>query len=1022
MPLRLILGPANARKTGWLLDDHARAAGDGLTSWLVVPSSGDAERLQRELSGIGGPPGVPRRAPSPLATVVTTAGFERLLRQRLQLGGRILPKDHRRAVALSAIAAADLELLRPAAQSGWLAASVAGLHDELLAAGMQISEAVAGLRAWSHETRDRRGGELAALLEADERLLSGLRAIGWADRGYATLEIVAALRRGEGDISGLHVAFAGFDDLLPAQRTTILALSAAGADVVLSLPYVEGRTALAGPAGLVGDLTLGGAEQLLLGAEDGSGAGASLLARVERELFEPPIYIAPDPVENHVDGQLAFSDDFLAGATMRTAQGGVTGEERALDSPVDRSVTELRGGGPDEELALIAQHLTAQRQAGIDLGAMAVVVASAPVEGPAIVAALRRAGLPAHLAAERPARTHESVAALRALLRAAGETGTASDLVRWLRGPGGPAEAETLDAMVRRLGARSTRDGLRLWARVARGTRLTELDALRAARDPGALTGAAAAALRTRMTAAVPRGAAPSPGQQRDLRAAGTLLRTLDAIAAFEREAAAQGTQLALTAGDLVQLIDELQVATGPEPSGSIAVVDPLAVRTRHLNVVVLAGAQWGRYPAEEPARVLLSRGDREHLAREHGWPRVYTAEHEAAQRYLTYEIVARPRVSLAVAWHSGDGDGKPAERSMLLDELERIAGGELPCEKLGVGEAAYAALGDDRLARLRTARDGARHSEYTHDHSPLLAAETHEEGHGVRAIQTAARCPAQWLVDHRLSPRALRPDDDPLTAGRMRHDMLRSVIAGALEAGAPPGPGVEDRLREELAAAERRLAEAARASHETVGERMMRERVAAEVGTVLGVLCGDGTTAPAHLPQELEFGFGGNADRGDDARPPVVLERGEEKLTLSGRIDRIDVSDDGEVVVIDYKGASVDQYAQAKWIEGRELQAGLYALVAAKLLGGDARPVASLYQAVPGGKLRGGASKALTGRRLSGRDIIPEDDWERLLNDVVALALDAQRSIDDGIVRPTPDTCSSDGCRYPWLCRGGGR
>ena len=88
-----------------------------------------------------------------------------------------------------------------------------------------------------------------------------------------------------------------------------------------------------------------------------------------------------------------------------------------------------------------------------------------------------------------------------------------------------------------------------------------------------------------------------------------------------------------------------------------------------------------------------------------------------------------------------------------------------------------------------------------------------------------------------------------------------------------------------------------------------------------------DGETHDEHEKRRADEREG---DGAAESRPPVVVQRGGHELTLSGRIDRLDVSKDGrKVLVVDYKGANVEPYRGRGWVERRELQAGLYALVA---------------------------------------------------------------------------------------------
>ncbi len=443
----------------------------------------------------------------------------------------------------------------------------------------------------------------------------------------------------------------------------------------------------------------------------------------------------------------------------------------------------------------------------------------------------------------------------------------------------------------------------------------------------------------------------------------------------------------------------------------------------------MLAHAQYGTFPAPESARRLLSRTDRAELTG-YDWPRPVLPEHAAQERYLAYEIASTPEQQLIVGWHAGDGDGGAQEPSPLVVELRRTAGNELVVRELAAGRGAARGLTGTRAAAMAEAADGPRHLEPAH-HQAGAAATDPALPHGVRALQTASRCTAQWFVDHHLQPRPLDPDAAPLTAGRLRHEVLAALLRALLEQDQALGPEALPALHERLGAIAADGAAEAEAAGETLAERLLRERVIAEVRATLHSLAGAATLR--HQPSEFELAFGTTPaaagpqeeladDAPADARPPVVVERGGERLRLSGRIDRLDLSEGGdEVVVVDYKGGTVSQYAGGKWIEQRELQAGLYALVAEQLTG--ARAVGSLYQPVPaaeGEPARGATVDLLAERRMRPtlKDAVGGDAWSELMDQVVQLAAEAARAIEAGQIAPCPSTCSSGGCRYPWLCR----
>ncbi|MFT4036022.1 MAG: PD-(D/E)XK nuclease family protein [Patulibacter sp.] len=1004
MPLQLLLGPAGARKTGRLLDAHQAAAAAGAPAWLVAPGSADLAQIRRELLGLEALGGV-RRTPTPYADLLGAPELERRL-LRLAGGPPLLSQDERRAIAQAVVATAmqdrAFQALRPGGRRGWLADELVALADELIVTGDLDGGARAGLEAWGRAGGGQRGPELAALLHDDAERRAALAAAsgGPIDRATAAQFVARALRDGSLDLRGMHLTLAGFDDLDPVQRGLVVALAGCGATVLLSLPYAEDREALAASAGLVQQLRAAGAQTQTLNFDATLVEVEPALAAVGAQLFEA-LPEAPPEIAVVAEGAPA--------------------------------ILELRGAGPDEELALIAEAIDDALKGGTPATRIAVVTAQVRLHGPAIVAALRRRGVAAHLAAGADAAATPIVRGTVALLRAAGAGGTAADLVAWLAVVDRDG-ADQLDAEIRRRDARSTLDALRLWS----GRRITELDRLRDARGgrPGALElvvaeilgeQAARWAASTTTTTATTTDGRLEGGVERAIRAAGEAAQLLERRARLVRRAWALTPPLPLAAGldDLARALEELRLEREPEPAGSIAVVGPLAVRTRTLDRLVIARAVRGSFPASESSRRILSAADRGALAADYGWPVPLQPSHGAAERYLAYELVTTPTKQLMIGWHDGDGDGGACEPSPLVAELRRVAGDAMSRRTLGAGHAALlggVAESRDQLAR---AAAGPRHREFTHARSARLAA-TSRGHYAVRELQAASRCTAQWFVEHHLRPRPLDPDAAPLTAGRLRHDLLADLLQRALDDEITLVPGALPALQRELRAAAQRRADAATPGGETLAERLLRERVVAELEATLPALCG--TAQLDHQPGALELAFGGRSEPAPEAdgeerdagRPPVVVNRAGQTLTLSGRIDRLDLSADGsEVVVVDYKGADVDPYRSGGWVERRELQAGLYALVAAELT--DATPVASLYQPVPGPldrAPRGAAVAPLSGRRLNRADVIGEAQWDALLDELMVLATEAAAAIDAGQTEPCAARCSDGGCRHPWLCR----
>ena len=142
--------------------------------------------------------------------------------------------------------------------------------------------------------------------------------------------------------------------------------------------------------------------------------------------------------------------------------------------------------------------------------------------------------------------------------------------------------------------------------------------------------------------------------------------------------------------------------------------------------------------------------------------------------------------------------------------------------------------------------------------------------------------------------------------------------------------------------------------------------------------------------------------------------------LSVTGRVDRIDVAAAGAAVVRDYKGKTV--HAGARWAQDGHLQAALYALAVRELLGLE--PAGALYQPLGKGDLRPRGVRAPTAcpaatstatssrpRRSSGA-----------AGGARRRAGGRARACGRAGSAPCPARCSPSGCAYPGICRGAAR
>jgi RecB family exonuclease len=286
-------------------------------------------------------------------------------------------------------------------------------------------------------------------------------------------------------------------------------------------------------------------------------------------------------------------------------------------------------------------------------------------------------------------------------------------------------------------------------------------------------------------------------------------------------------------------------------------------------------------------------------------------------------------------------------------------------------------------------------------------------------SIEKWIGCPVAWFVERLLAPGRFEPDPEPFARGSLAHEALSATLAelGRRSASTRLSPGnvelARGLLRESLAEAEPRhllsvspqRALAIRRSLQADLERYL-EHAAALEGSL--------------TPREFELGFGFTEEDGDEHGEPSELAAFElgGGVRLRGRIDRIDVGEDGEAIVIDYKGA--DAPRGKRWIADGKLQVALYMQAAEQLLG--VRVVGGLYQPLRGRSIS--ARGALLEDHQASVDCTSTDRFDQdQLDELLAEALDSARAAvgaaGRGELEARPNTCAwKGGCLYPTICR----
>lgn len=973
MPLKLIIGPANSAKAGAVLNAFRGAV--RREPWLVVPTLEDVAHFERELAaGAAAPRG---------ARVTTFAGLTREISRRAGYAARRVGTVQRERLVAAAIAEAPLRTLAPIADTPGLHRAALQLVAELERSLVTPQRFAAAVRDWPEATPAVR--EAAAIYSAYARALDRL---GRVDAELFAWRALDALRAGPAAWGATPVFLYGFDDLTPLERDAVETLArVVDADVTVSLTYEPGRVAFAGrAAAIVGDLGALAGEVQELPALDSHFDPASRVAlhHLERHLFEPSVPRVP----------------------------------------ADEAVRLLVAGGERAEAELVAAELLRLlRDEQIRAEEIAVVLRS-PEQGAALLAqVLDTYGIPYALARRLPFGHTVLGRALLALARCALDehAATPADLLTWLRAPGRLERLELADRLeltIRREAIADVSGARRAWEEAPGGWPLRALDRLRGAAADGPAVLLAALGREARALFAAPhRGRAPLLDREEEVDA--HALRTLLAALGQLADLAAADPRQALRPTALPATLARLEVRVpAAAQEGAVLVSDPLAIRARRFDTVVLCGLQAGAFPRPATPEPFLSDEERRALNSATGLRLAAREDRLADERHLFYAAVSRADRQVVLSCRDADEEGNPAVPSFFVDDVRALFDA-LPQRHRPLSDVTWPADQAPTAGERERAQALAGPREPSTPLASLGAAARgalrQREVLSAGGLEAYARCPVRWLVERELSPERFEPDPEAIARGSCVHRVLERVLARLewpLREDALPG--AEPLVREVVAEEAGRLvlgrgaAAQAAAAHE----------IAADVLRLLvHEARGGGGFAPAEL--ELAFGMGEEGGLG-----PLVLtgpDPAQPELRLRGVIDRVDLDRAGRALVRDYKSGRPGRgWPVARWRAEDQFQVALYMVAVRELLRRE--PAGGVYQPLRGDDLRARGlirDDVDAGALAYETDVRSREELEAELDAAAARACELAARLRGGELTATPETCGSGGCAYPGICRG---
>ncbi|MDI6711700.1 MAG: PD-(D/E)XK nuclease family protein [Anaerosomatales bacterium] len=454
----------------------------------------------------------------------------------------------------------------------------------------------------------------------------------------------------------------------------------------------------------------------------------------------------------------------------------------------------------------------------------------------------------------------------------------------------------------------------------------------------------------------------------------------------------------------LVRVLDRTSVTVEDHGSG-VVVSSPERIRSRRFDGLVVIGLQSDELPrAASGLGLPRSLVDALEAAGIDAKPRTDLE----AERLLFYQTVTAARKRLVLVWQDRDDAGRERERSLFVDELidayrepsglQAGEGGGLHGSRAGASTQA----GEDDAGTPRLARrvwDGADLG------SDLREALSQREVFAASELESYLQCPRLWFYRHVVKAEGLDVEIDVRHKGRIAHAILQRFYQKWQELGAKRvrAADLPRALQVHAEVAESVVADGAVA--ESLDERAQIERA---VRGSRAVIVHDAESFPGFEPAAHEAVLAAHEPWSDFGG-----------WRLSGRVDRIDVGEQG-LIVSDYKSSTAPKLSWQRFERSGVLQAPLYAAAASRMLG---LPVAGMiYRAMSwNGKDRGAYLEGVVSSPwLTRSDALDAAGIESVIAEAVERADAAVAGIRSGLIPCEPldkDTCRSCPAR-PWCGR----
>ncbi|MHB8792544.1 MAG: PD-(D/E)XK nuclease family protein [Thermoleophilia bacterium] len=1020
-PLKLICGPTGSGKTTRAIEAFLAAIDRGESAAFIAPSRPDCLHFERRIL---------ESRPVLAGGGVNT--FDEILRETIagEADSPRLISEVERHILIRAIMDGPgmPETLRESSQYDGFIEELLGLIDDLEGAGVGSVELGEGLKEWAGDDAWRQGfnKDLFRIYKEYEAVMAEKGVEDSARREHRASMILG------GDTSILEygtIVVDGFHDFTPLQMDLLTSLRESGAELLVTLPYMEGKAALTAPGYFFDQLS-----------ED---ADVVFLEATYEDDRVPAI--------RHIAEQLF--------------------EENQEVRPADGAVIVLQAAGVRGQAELVAAEvLRLWREDGIELDDMAVVTRGPGADTLAMATVFDDYGIPYEMHAKVPlASAAVGSTAIAALsLAAALELPGACDdgaerLTAYLRSPLYLADPDTIDGFDRHL--RSLRgaklEDLMLEWKKRSNRPLDEVDRLLAASRQGmeSLADELMATMRTLVKAG---------SRKNGLEAIASDAKALNDLASicadiscaqdlvFDYPQAQIAEDITPGSRKAHRIIRVIEAAATRPPSGSrrncLRLLDPHRVLNQRFDAVFVCGLLEGQFPNRGRDNVFLTMGDREWLRENSSIALKTDALRLDEERFLFQRTLTRARLKAYLCYPYCDQAGKPMVPSLFVtDTLDLFEEGSVGARNKSISEVSFrieeapnsqqallalASIDSGDLSRSPALLKGLEKAAATVGLDQRLKhclesrvpkwAVLGEEIKGrlaekdyfhVTELERYLECPFRYFVEKLVRPQPLEADDFFLVRGSVIHDILCEFYRTMQKASVDLAHAKEGQIAE----ARRIMAALVDEKAAVFGDDLKSGVVRSELAVHLDrFISREQDIRPEFSPHKLEWRFG-TCDAGlPDEKSMIKLG----DVKLCGRVDRIDSRGKiNQAIVIDYKtGAISTESSQAKFAEKGKFQVPIYMYAVQEILGFEV--LAGEYCSVLRNGRRGlyleeyADALGKGSRETVKTDFVDQETFEERLETARKQAKEAADGIRNGSFdcKQSEDTCKY--CGLDCLCR----